>query len=196
MIEQNPLAMKSGDIVQNKPLTFSRVRYIQELIEGIHGLGDDTIIEAVEAIEECTGKLMFIGNGASASIASHMAADFLKAGERETVTFTDPALMTCIINDIGAEHNYEIPVDIVATAADMLIAISSSGQSPNILNATEVAIDRGCDIITLSGFKPDNPLRGQGDINFYVPSSSYGIVEVVHTAILHCILDVFLARRG
>lgn len=174
---------------------FSEIKYLKALMSGIQEMMHMPIMEATDMIHKCSGRLLFIGNGASASIASHMAADFLKNGDVPTSTFTDPALMTCIGNDIGFDFVYDKPVDVSANDDDILIAISSSGQSPNILNACETAKYRGCKIITLSGFKATNPLRTMGGINFYVPSNSYGIVEVVHTAILHCILDMFMARE-
>ena len=88
-------------------------------------------------------------------------------------------------------------LDMVADAGDVLIAISSSGRSPNILLGVKAARARGCSVITLSGFDSDNPLSSMGDVNFYVPSKAYGPVEVIHHSICHCLLDSILdARRG
>ncbi len=77
-----------------------------------------------------------------------------------------------------------------AASGDLLIAITSSGRSQNILNAVRAARNAGCRVITLSGFRPDNPLRGLGNLNLYVASQEYGFVEVGHLAILHGILDI------
>jgi D-sedoheptulose 7-phosphate isomerase len=76
---------------------------------------------------------------------------------------------------------------------DMLIAISSSGNSKNITNAVQVAKDQGGKVITLSGFKPDNRLKQMGDLNFFLESNSYGIVECYHQVILHIVLDMLCA---
>ena len=76
-----------------------------------------------------------------------------------------------------------------AQSGDVLIAISSSGQSANILAGVEQARKLGCFIITLSAFKSDNPLCQLGDLNFYVPTQSYGFAEITHLSICHCILD-------
>lgn len=137
-------------------------------------------------------KLIFIGNGASASIASHMAADFLKNGEYQTVTFTDPALATCVSNDTGYENVFALPLKHCGKKGDILFAISSSGKSPNILRAANVAQDLGMSLITLTGFSSRNPLRVLGHLNFYIPSSRYGFVESAHLAIMHAIIDVTL----
>ena len=134
-------------------------------------------------------KVIFIGNGGSASIASHMATDFLKNGNVPAMAFNDTSLITCLSNDLGYEYVFQKPIEMLARKGDILFAISSSGRSKNILNATSEARKKECLVITLSGFSPGNPLRKMGDINFYVPSDSYGYVETVHLIICHCIAD-------
>ena len=140
-------------------------------------------------------KLIFIGNGASASISSHMATDYWKNGGMRAVAFNDAALLTCISNDCGYENVFGKPIEMFADEGDILIAISSSGNSENILNGVYAAKAKGLKIVTLSGFKSDNPLRSNGDINFFVPDSYYGPVEVVHLSIGHCILDAIIESR-
>ncbi len=137
-------------------------------------------------------KLMFIGNGASASISSHMAADFLRNGGMQALAFNDSALLTCISNDYGYEHVFEKPIEIFARKEDIVFAISSSGESKNIVMGVNAAKLSECSVITLSGFKEDNRLCTMGDVNFYVPSEKYGLVEVVHHSICHCILDTII----
>ena len=141
-------------------------------------------------------KLIFIGNGASASISSHMATDYWKNGGMRAVTFNDPALLTCLSNDCGYENVFGKSIEMFADEGDVLIAISSSGKSENILNGVRAARDKGAKVVTLSGFSPDNPLRFTGDINFFVPSGDYGPVEVIHLSITHCILDAIIALRS
>ncbi|MFA5100157.1 MAG: SIS domain-containing protein, partial [Candidatus Omnitrophota bacterium] len=131
----------------------------------------------------------------SASISSHMAADFWKNGGIKAVAFNDAVLLSCVSNDFGYKHVFEKPVGMFAEARDILIAISSSGKSENILAAVQMARKRGCKVITLSGFAENNPLRSSGDVNFYVPYSAYGPVEVVHHSICHCILDTIVSVR-
>ncbi|WP_334109648.1 SIS domain-containing protein [Thermodesulfitimonas autotrophica] len=141
------------------------------------------------------GKLIFVGNGGSAGIASHMAIDFWKNGGMRAVAFNDGALLTCIGNDFGYAEVFAKPVRMFAEPEDVLVAISSSGQSENILRAVEAGRLCGCRVITLSGFAATNPLRRMGDINFYVPASHYGFVEVGHQMILHALLDIIIERQ-
>ena len=134
-------------------------------------------------------KLMFIGNGGSAGIAGHSAIDFAKNGGVRSMTFNDASSLTCLGNDLGYDQVFAKQVEMQALDGDVLVAISSSGESPNITNAVASARAKSCSVITLSGFKPANTLRKLGDVNFYVDAGAYGFVEVTHQAILHVILD-------
>lgn len=154
---------------------------------------------AIELIVRQTGrgrKLMFIGNGASAAISSHQSVDFWKTGGMRAVAFNDPVLLTCISNDFGYPFVFEKPIEMFADPGDVLVAISSSGRSENILRGARKAREKRCHIVTMSGFDPVNPLRQLGDLNFYVPSKSYGHVEVSHLALCHCILDTIGVSGG
>lgn len=137
-------------------------------------------------------KLIFIGNGGSAAIASHQAMDFFNNCNIKTLTFNDPVLLTCMANDFGYENVFSRPIAVKAEKGDILVAISSSGKSQNILNAVQAAKERGCHIITMSGFGPDNPLRKEGDINFYVVSDSYRFVEATHYVYWDFILELLI----
>ncbi len=141
-------------------------------------------------------KLMFIGNGASASISSHMATDFLKNGRMHATAFNDSSLLTCFSNDYGYKHVFEKPIEMIAKSGDILIALSSSGKSENILLGIKSARLKGSKVITLSGFDNNNPLSDQGDYNFFVCSNSYGPVEILHHSICHCLLDTILKHQN
>lgn len=154
------------------------------------------VIDLVTSRAKTGGKVIFIGNGGSASISSHMAIDFLKNGDIPALTFNDPAFLTCISNDLGYEQVFRKPIEVLAKKNDILFSISSSGKSKNITNATEEAKNKGCLVITLTGFNKDNPLRKMGDINFYVPSGSYGYVEITHLAVCHFIIDEIIANKN
>ena len=141
-------------------------------------------------------KLMFIGNGASAAIASQMSTDYWKNGGIRAVAFNDSSLLTCISNDYGYKHVFEKPIEMFADKGDILVAISSSGQSENILRGVQAARTFQCKVVTFSGFKNDNPLRSMGDYNFYVASPSYGPVEIIHLSICHCICDAIIQEKS
>jgi D-sedoheptulose 7-phosphate isomerase len=101
----------------------------------------------------------------------------------------DGAVLTCLGNDFGFEYVFSKQLEFHAREGDVLIAISSSGRSADILRAVEMATEKGMYVCTLSGFAPDNPLRKMGDLNWYVPSLEYGFVELAHQIIIHCALD-------
>jgi D-sedoheptulose 7-phosphate isomerase len=157
--------------------------------------GIEAAIQQITVPEKRNNRIFFIGNGASAAIASHMASDYTKAGGLKAHAFNDGALLTCIGNDFGYQHVFEKPVEFLADPGDFLFAISSSGNSVNIHNGIKAAREKPCTVITFSGFKEENPLRTLGDLNFYVPSDNYGTVEILHHSICHCILDVICENK-
>ena len=132
-----------------------------------------------------SGNVYIIGNGGSAAVASHIHNDFCNVGGLRSMTLHEPAVLTCFTNDYGYEHAFSTLIEKMAGKNDLLIAISSSGQSKNILNAS-IAM-RACQgtVITLTGFAANNPLRTTGDLNFWVNSSNYGLVEIAHLFTLH-----------
>ena len=134
-------------------------------------------------------KLIFVGNGGSAAIASHMATDYSKNGGVRSLALNDASMLTCLGNDLGYDRVFAKQIELHARAGDLVIAISSSGRSANILNAVDAATAAGCTVATLSGFTPDNPLRRKGQWNFYVASDRYGFVEIGHLTICHAVLD-------
>jgi D-sedoheptulose 7-phosphate isomerase len=151
--------------------------------------GIDWCAQAMQKAGAANKKVMIVGNGGSAGIASHLAVDIWKNGKVRCTAFNDSSLLTCISNDIGYHEVFSKPIEAFADQGDMLMAISSSGSSVNILNAVHAARAKGCSVVTFSGMAEDNPLKALGDINFFVPSYSYGFVEILHTAIIHNILD-------
>ena len=155
----------------------------------------DCAIDLAKSAHDAGNKIMIIGNGGSAGIASHTAIDLSKNANLRTLTFNDSAALTCLGNDFGYEHVFAKQIEFHGKPDDVLIAISSSGRSANILNAVAVARTRGIRVLTFSGFKPDNPLRTSGDLNFYVPASEYGFVEIAHQSLLHAMLDLKIGWR-
>jgi len=149
-------------------------------------------------IERCKSghKVMIIGNGASASISSHMATDLWKNARVKATAFNDASSLTSISNDYGYKFVFEKPIEMFANSGDVLFAISSSGKSENILRGVNMAKSKDCHVVTFSGFREDNSLRALGKINFYVPVSEYGPVEVMHHAICHCIVDFIIKNRN
>lgn len=157
-----------------------------------YGQGIEKAVEMVKAVQSANKKIMMVGNGGSAGIASHQAVDYWKNGGVRATAFNDSSLLTCIANDFSYAEVFSVPIEKFADKGDLVFCISSSGGSKNILNAAEQARKSGCGVVTFSGFKNDNPLRKMGDLNFYLPSNSYGYVEILHLFIIHSILDAKL----
>ena len=151
--------------------------------------GVNRAVDLILSVRSASGKLMVIGNGGSAAIASHMQSDLCKAVGVRAMVFYETPLLTALSNDHGYGCVFERPVELWANTGDLLLAISSSGQSENILRAVQAASARGCRIITLSGLGTDNPLRRTGHLNFYVPSQVYGYVEAAHSVLAHFLTD-------
>ena len=154
--------------------------------------GIEKAVEMVKKVQAANKKIMMVGNGGSAGIASHQAVDYWKNGGIRATAFNDSSLLTCISNDFSYQEVFSVPIEKFADKGDLVFCISSSGGSKNILNAAEQAKKSGCSVVTFSGFKTDNPLRKMGDLNFYLPSHSYGYVEILHLFIIHNILDAKL----
>ncbi|MBD3308672.1 SIS domain-containing protein [candidate division KSB3 bacterium] len=146
-------------------------------------------VELIISVQAASGKAMVIGNGGSAAIASHTQNDLCKAVGLRAVGFYETPLLTALSNDYGYETVFERQVDFWADSGDLLIAISSSGQSENILQAVKMAKTRGCSIITLSGFHSENTLRCLGNLNFYIAADTYGYVEAAHAVLAHFLTD-------
>jgi D-sedoheptulose 7-phosphate isomerase len=151
-------------------------------------------IDRILEVRQTRNKVLLVGNGGSAAIVSHMHSDLAKSVGVRALVFHDIPLLTATVNDDGYEQVFSQPMTTWLDPGDLLIVVSSSGRSPNILNALKAASAAGVDVITLSGFEADNPLRGGGAVNFWVSSKSYGLVEGVHTAISHYLTDAATAR--
>jgi D-sedoheptulose 7-phosphate isomerase len=152
--------------------------------------GCEWVRQAAHETHDGDNKIIFVGNGGSAGIASHLAIDYSKNGGLRSMAFNDPSALTCLGNDLGYENVFAKQIEFHARAGDLLIAISSSGRSANILAAVTAARARNCRVVTYSGFTEDNDLRRTGDMNFFVRSREYGFVEVSHLALCHAVLDI------
>lgn len=158
--------------------------------------GVQLLVERFTEHKQQGTQLFFIGNGGSSAIASHMTADFMKNGGMNTYSLYDNAVTTCMGNDYGYEHIFSKPMEFLVRRNDLVVAISSSGNSKNIINAIEVASEKEAEVITFTGFKSDNKAKQLGNINVYVPCEQYGIVESIHNLILQQIVDMIMERDG
>lgn len=156
--------------------------------------GFEMWLERTIEIGRSGGTVFFIGNGASASMASHFATDLAKTAYIRTRTFFDLSLLTAVGNDLCFEEVFSSPLRTFMAGGDMLVAISSSGESPNILRGVKQALEMGGYVVTHSAMSPENRLRKMGMINFYVSAKTYGLAESSHGAILHHWVDQVAER--
>ena len=141
-------------------------------------------------------KVLIFGNGGSASIASHFSVDLTKNARLRCLNFNEADLITCFANDYGFEHWVEKAIDFYGDDGDLLILISSSGQSENMLNGVKAARNANFkSVVTLSGFTKGNPLSQLGDINLWLDSRAYNFVESVHQIWLLTIVDLIIGSR-
>lgn len=186
-------------------------QYIQELVQKLESIefsekNKDVVKDYSQGIERLLtvfaehrrrqSYLFFIGNGGSSAIASHMTADFMKNGKMNTYSLYDNAVTTCMGNDYGYEYIFSKPLDMLLKEDDLLVAISSSGNSTNIINAIRIAEERHATVVTFTGFEPDNQVKMMGDVNVYVPSRKYGIVESIHNLMLQQLVDLMMDKDG
>jgi D-sedoheptulose 7-phosphate isomerase len=190
--------------METKPRPASWSRHLADLLDGtqatdIKGAPLDqafafrSALELILAVRSAPRKVMVVGNGGSAAIASHLQTDLVHSLGVRALVFTEPSTLTAQANDHGYEHAFGNLTRLWAEPGDLLVAISSSGRSANILHACEAARSLGAGLITFSGFAPGNPLRALGDLNFHVASAEYGPVESAHGVLLHHLTDQVLA---
>ncbi|WP_257554420.1 SIS domain-containing protein [Sphingobium sp. CFD-2] len=139
-----------------------------------------------------TGKRIYsCGNGGSAAIANHLVCDCLKGIRSDTALrpkvhsfSTTVELITAIVNDIGSEEMFSFQLSSMAEAGDLLIAISSSGSSPNIIRVLELARTIGVRTIAMTGFTGGKSAQ-IADVSLHVECENYGIVEDIHQSLMH-----------
>ncbi len=162
---------------------------ICQLTESIDSVELEKIASLAIDLCRCSKKIIVIGNGGSAAIASHVSVDFTKVTGIRAINFNEAGLITCFANDYGYERWVVEALKAYADPEDLVILISSSGRSPNIVNGAIKAKEMGLKVVTLSGFDEQNPLRKLGDINLWADSTAYNIVEMTHHIWLLAIVD-------
>ena len=169
-----------SDLVKTDQDTIDQLVKVVDLLKTAHSNGKKTLI---------------FGNGGSAAIASHVSVDLTKNAGIRCVNFNETDLITCFANDYGYEKWVEKAVEFYGDENDVLIAISSSGSSMNILNGCQAAREKNFSkIITLSGMDFENPLRKLGDINLWVNSKAYNFVENTHQVWLLAVVDLIIGK--
>jgi len=139
-------------------------------------------------------KILILGNGGSAAIASHVSVDLSKNAHIRSINFNEADLITCLANDYGYEYWMSKAIELYGDSGDTVILISSSGKSPNIVRAAKTAKEQEYKVITFTGFDKENPLKSSGDLNFWVNSRAYNVIEMTHQIWLLAICDAIIGK--
>jgi D-sedoheptulose 7-phosphate isomerase len=156
----------------------------------------DNTVQVLTHSESVGGKVIIVGNGGSAAIASHVSVDFTKAANLRSTNFNEADLITCFSNDYGYENWVAQALEAYADLNDVVILISSSGKSKNMINGGKQCKAMNIPLITFTGFNSDNALRRKGDINFWVESNHYNVVEMTHHIWLLAIVDYIINKQN
>ena len=173
-------------------------QYFENISKGLKSIDPAQLKQTaamVWRVHKSCKKIIVVGNGGSAAMASHVAVDFTKAAGIRAINFNEADLITCFANDYGYKRWVEKALEAYADPGDLAILISSSGNSPNMLNGAEKAKAMGLSVVTVSGFSADNPIRKLGDLNLWVDSSEYNIVEMTHHVWLVAIIDYLIITK-
>lgn len=173
--------------------------YFKNICTQISAQSSDPLIKIANIAlhtKSAARKIIIAGNGGSAAMASHVAVDFTKAAGIRAINFNEADLITCFANDYGYENWVAKALEAYGDPGDLVILISSSGSSANMINAASYAKQHGFPLVTLSGFDSDNPLRSLGDINLWLDSKSYNIVEMTHHIWLLSIVDYIISEAN
>ena len=147
-------------------------------------------------VKKNKSKIMIFGNGGSAAIASHVSVDLTKNAGIRCANYNEADLITCFSNDYGFDRWIEKAIDFYSDDKDVLILISSSGKSQNMINACKSARNKKIStIITFTGHEKNNPLYKLGDINFWINNKAYNFVENTHQVWLLTICDLIIGKR-
>ncbi len=174
-------------------------RYFEAVAEHLGDVNFDELDSAANVLRQVQlsgNKVILVGNGGSAAMASHVAVDLTKSAGVRAINFNEADLLTCFANDYGYEKWVAKALEFYADPGDLAILISSSGASQNMVNGAQQAVDMGLGVMSLSGFSPENPLRQLGDLNLWVASDSYNIVEMTHHVWLLAIVDYLIETDG
>jgi len=173
-------------------------KYNKNIYDLINNVNANLIEKSVKLIQKSIrkkSKVYIVGNGGSASIANHVSVDFTKIAKIPSVTFNNSNLITCFANDYGYENWVVEAIKSYTNKNDLMILISSSGTSKNIVNAAQYCKYNKINLITLSGFNKNNPLNKLGNINFHVDSKEYNFIEMSHHIILLSLVDIFAEKN-
>ena len=174
---------------------------VQHALEQVPESALDEAFRIISTAVRENRRVFVAGNGGSAAIADHLCCDWTKGTHstglpplRTHSLASNAALLTAIANDFGYDVAFSRQLEMLGSAGDVLLLISSSGNSPNILSAVESARALGITTIGLTGFS-GGALAANADVSLYVPYSNYGVVEDCHQILMHTFAQLFVRQR-
>jgi D-sedoheptulose 7-phosphate isomerase len=176
-------------------------KFYKEIFDQINDLLKVTDYDALEKITKSlilanskNKKVIIFGNGGSAAISSHVSVDLTKNARIRCINFNEADLLTCFSNDFGYEKVFSKSIEFYADKGDVVIIISASGRSKNLLEAAKICKKKRIFLCTLTGFSKSNPLKKMGNINMWVNSKAYNIIENIHQIWLLSIVDRIIGK--
>ena len=170
--------------------------YAEELARAAASLPRAELARAQSLLHDCIardGSIFACGNGGSAAIANHLVCDFGKGMRADTAMrprvrslSSGPEILTAIGNDLSYAETFSLQLDGFARPGDLLISVSSSGDSENIVRAVQWARENGVATIALTGFGGGRSAT-LADVNLHIASTNYGVVEDLHQSIMHAL---------
>jgi len=164
---------------------------LNQTVDAISKISNDDL-DALLCLVNQASNVLLIGNGGSNAIASHISVDYIKFLNKQSIAFSDPAMLTAFMNDEGVQNAYSEFISKMSNKDTLVILISSSGNSQNIFNAAKFCVQNNIKFVILTGFSKDNSVRScfkdSAQLEYWVDSNSYGVVECVHQIFLHAII--------
>ena len=174
---------------------------VQNALEQVPESALDDAFRVISTAVRESRRVFVAGNGGSAAIADHLCCDWTKGTHsaglpplRTHSLASNVALLTAVANDFGYDATFARQIEMLGSAGDVLLLISSSGNSPNILAAADSARALGITTVGLTGFS-GGELAARADISLYVPYSNYGVVEDCHQILMHTFAQLFVTQR-
>ena len=185
---------RKNEFFNHESIDDYRNEYSTQLSNGLAAV-DSTLLEQTAQLMRRVrreGQRVYVaGNGGSSATSDHLTCDWAKgtgsdlsSGIRAFSLTNNTALMMAIANDLGFEHVFSQQLNLYATQGDLVVLVSASGSSPNILKAAEVAREKSLHTVGMTGFD-GGELMSMVDVCLHVPISNYGVVEDAHQALMH-----------
>ena len=181
-------------------------KFINYYLKDIKNLLDDVVKKYSQDLTKVSkkfkktskvgGKIILLGNGGSAATASHVSVDLTKNAKIRSINFNEADLITCFSNDYSYAHWMQKSLEFYLDKKDIVVLISTSGKSTNIINAVKFLKKKKIETITLTGMSQNNPVKklNKKGINFWVESKSYNQIEIIHHFILLLIVDIIIGK--